>query len=196
MIGIYKITSPTGRIYIGQSIDISRRFYSYKRCDCKNSVKLYRSLLKHGANKHTFEVVELCDTNKLNERERYFQELFNANSDENLNCLLTKTETKKQVGLKISNAQKIQIGNTHRGKVNSIETRNKIKAARANQVITDAHKKAISDNSGVARIVLNLETGMYFKSAKEASYAHGIKHNTLVGALIGRSSKIKNFIYA
>ncbi len=31
MIGIYKITNPEGKIYIGQSIDIDRRFKEYKR---------------------------------------------------------------------------------------------------------------------------------------------------------------------
>lgn len=30
MIGIYKITSPSNRIYIGQSIDIEARWKSYK----------------------------------------------------------------------------------------------------------------------------------------------------------------------
>ena len=31
MIGIYKITSPNGKIYIGQSINIDRRFKSYRK---------------------------------------------------------------------------------------------------------------------------------------------------------------------
>ena len=30
MTGIYKITSPTGRIYIGQSVDIYYRWNDYK----------------------------------------------------------------------------------------------------------------------------------------------------------------------
>lgn len=33
--GIYKITSPSGKIYIGQSIDIKRRWLDYKtRVNC------------------------------------------------------------------------------------------------------------------------------------------------------------------
>jgi hypothetical protein len=28
--GIYKITSPSGKVYIGQSVDIKRRFTTYK----------------------------------------------------------------------------------------------------------------------------------------------------------------------
>lgn len=41
--GIYKITSPSGRIYIGSSKNIRRRFYSYKNLHCKDQPKLYNS---------------------------------------------------------------------------------------------------------------------------------------------------------
>ena len=54
MIGIYKITSPTNKIYIGQSIDIENRFTKYKSLDCKNQVRLYNSLKKYGFDKHKF----------------------------------------------------------------------------------------------------------------------------------------------
>ena len=184
MIGIYKITSPTGRIYIGQSIDISRRFYSYKRCDCKTSVKLHRSLLKHGADKHIFEVVELCVVDLLNERERYYQELYNANSETNLNVLLTSTETKKQEGLKISEAQKLQISKVHKGKVLSEETKTKIRLARARQIITQEHKDSISKNNKSARLIVNLETGIFYNTIKDAAKTVGIKSNTLNCALL------------
>ena len=35
LIGIYKITSPNDKIYIGQSIDIDRRFIQYQKLKCK-----------------------------------------------------------------------------------------------------------------------------------------------------------------
>ena len=57
VIGIYKITSPTNRVYIGQSIDILHRFKTYKRMYSKNQhqTKLHRSFLKHGVINHKFE---------------------------------------------------------------------------------------------------------------------------------------------
>ena len=48
MIGIYKITSPSNKIYIGQSIDIEKRFYYYRKLYCLKQVKLYRSFIKIG----------------------------------------------------------------------------------------------------------------------------------------------------
>lgn len=198
MIGIYKITSPTGRIYIGQSKDIKYRFDTYRRLSkqVSSSPKLYHSLLKHGYVNHKFEIIEECSLDLLNERERFYQDFYNANSDKNLNCILTKTNEKKGVGRIVSESQKKQISLFHKGKVYSEEIRNKIKIARAKQVITKEHKEAISLNSGAARIVLNIENGIFYNSAKEAASVYGIKHNTLVGNLIGRNNKKRNLIYA
>jgi len=54
MIGIYKITNPNGRIYIGQSVNIERRMRSYVNVSkqVSSSVKLYRSLKKHTFDNH------------------------------------------------------------------------------------------------------------------------------------------------
>ena len=61
MVGIYKITSPTGRVYIGQAIDIHVRWEkNYKKLQCKKQPRLYNSLLKYSFSQHIFEVVEEC----------------------------------------------------------------------------------------------------------------------------------------
>jgi group I intron endonuclease len=54
---IYKITSPSEKVYIGQSWDWSNRVYSYKNNSCKNQRKIYNSLLKYGYNNHKVEIV-------------------------------------------------------------------------------------------------------------------------------------------
>ena len=94
MIGIYKITNPNGKIYIGQSVDIKRRFKDYKKSLKKQQIKLYNSINKYGYENHIFEVVEECEIGQLNERERYWQDFHNVLSDNGLNCRLTKTSDK------------------------------------------------------------------------------------------------------
>ena len=64
--GIYKITSPTKRVYIGQSVDIKRRFNQYSNLYCKDQSALYLSLIKHGIDNHLFEVIEECKIELLN----------------------------------------------------------------------------------------------------------------------------------
>lgn len=89
MIGIYKITSPSGKIYIGQSVHIQNRFSAYRRLsNCSEQHKLYRSFLKYGVEFHIFEVLEECIVEKLNQQERYWQDFYNAVA-EGLNCMLT-----------------------------------------------------------------------------------------------------------
>jgi hypothetical protein len=166
-----------------------------KMTGSKYSVKLHRSFIKHTPQAHNFKVIELCSVDTLNERERFYQEKHNSTSSKNLNCILTKTESKRGVGIRISDKQKKQIGDFHRGKVCSEETRKKIRIARAKQVITDDHKRKISENSGAARLVLNLSTGIFYPSAKQASVAHGIRHNYLVCSLIGRHKNKTDFTY-
>ena len=60
MIGIYKITSPSGKIYIGQSKNIEKRFKAYYKKLGKNQPRLYRSFKKYGIKQHNFEIQEKC----------------------------------------------------------------------------------------------------------------------------------------
>lgn len=57
MTGIYKITSPSGKVYIGQSRVLKSRLSTYKNVNCPNQIYLYRSLKKYGFDSHKFEVL-------------------------------------------------------------------------------------------------------------------------------------------
>lgn len=111
MIGIYKITSPSKKVYIGQSIDIEKRWKDYKKLRCKAQTKLYNSIKKHGADKHKFDVIIECDESELNEKERYYQDLYSCIGSNGLNCSLTISSDRSgamsdESKLKMSLAQK------------------------------------------------------------------------------------------
>ena len=118
MIGIYKITSPSKRIYIGQSRDIESRLNDYKNLNnCNKQTLLWRSFLKYGVINHTFEIIEECLFKELNIRERYWQEYFEV-VEKGLNCFYTKTDEKPR---EISEEYKKQISNTLKEKYKSGE---------------------------------------------------------------------------
>ena len=94
MVGIYKITSPSGKIYIGQSVNILSRINKYKNAKCITQPIILKSILKYGWESHLFEIVLECEKSELNEKERYYQELFNCIGKNGLNCMLTNTSTK------------------------------------------------------------------------------------------------------
>lgn len=54
---IYKLTSPNGKIYIGQTSDFEKRLISYKGIYCKNQKKLYNSLKLYGFDAFKCEVI-------------------------------------------------------------------------------------------------------------------------------------------
>ena len=97
MIGIYKITNPKGEVYIGQSIDIQRRFNCHGYSKRKNG-KLNDSFLKYGKENHKFEVIEECLVELLNERERYYQDYYNV-LENGLNKSLISTKDLSGIGL-------------------------------------------------------------------------------------------------
>jgi len=73
--GIYKITNKeTNKIYIGQSIDIFSRWRKHYECQLD---KWHKELYKF-PEKFSFEILELCDKEKLDEREAYYIKLYNS----------------------------------------------------------------------------------------------------------------------
>ena len=98
MIGIYKITSPSSRIYIGQSKALRKRRRQYSTLvNCKNQTRLYASLVKYGFSQHIFEVIEECKEDQLNIRERYWQDFYDVLGPKGLNCKLTEAGELKTV---------------------------------------------------------------------------------------------------
>lgn len=115
-IGIYKITSPSGKVYIGQSTNIKNRFrqYSVMHSSGRNQIKLWRSFKKYGVDKHIFEIIEECKFENLNKRERYWQDFYDVlNRDKGLNLILTKTDKKPK---KVSEETKEKMSKSAKGK--------------------------------------------------------------------------------
>lgn len=106
MTGIYRIISPTGRIYVGQSVDMGKRFENYRQGSYLGQTRLKNSMLKYGINLHSFEILEECKIEELNERERYWQEFYDVIGRNGLNCKLTKTEDKSGKNSEESNLQR------------------------------------------------------------------------------------------
>lgn len=115
---IYKITSSKNRIYIGQTVNFKVRFNQYKRLDCKKQKKLYNSLLKYGFETHKIELIYECEVEELNEKERYFQDLYNSTNKFGLNIRLTKSTDRNG---SFSNETKLKMSIAKIGKKRSPE---------------------------------------------------------------------------
>ena len=81
--GIYKITNlDNQKSYVGQAANLSDRWKQHiKRgigADTPTKNKLYPAMLAIGVERFSFEVIEECSRDMLDEREDYWQEFFKA----------------------------------------------------------------------------------------------------------------------
>ena len=81
--GIYKITQlSTDRCYIGQAKDIKERLREHMKCglgiDTPAGNKLYKAMLETSLDDFIFEIVEECKDDVLNEKEKYYIDLFQS----------------------------------------------------------------------------------------------------------------------
>ena len=83
--GIYKITNLiTDECYVGQSVDVYKRWNDHCKCglgiDTPPGNKLYKAMQEYGLDNFTFELLTECNQNELNEKEKYFIELYQADT--------------------------------------------------------------------------------------------------------------------
>lgn len=187
MIGIYKVTSPSNKIYIGQSSNLEERKkqYSMYESNYKYQRRLFYSIRKYTFDLHIFEVIEECDLTELNNRERYWQEFYDSIGRNGLNCRLTKAEDKSG---KVSQETRSRMSESKKGikrRSPSAETRNKISKSNMGKKHSEETRVSMLGRISTAKEVIDITTNIVYSSAKEAALAININYKTLVGYLNG-----------
>jgi len=196
-IGIYKITSPSGKIYIGKSENIEVRWRDYKHS--KSQPRLIRSFKKYAIENHFFEIIEECEKEQLNKRERYWQEFYNVVGENGLNCYTESINTRRRTYTKLS---KIKMSEGRKGENNhmygkklSQEQCKKISETHKGKIISEAQKnkwrisigdKVKGGNNPRARKVICVLTSRVFDCITDCSVFLGVNRKTLNDQLIGR----------
>lgn len=147
---IYKVTSPSGRVYIGQTVNLKRRLKEYRTLKCNQQTKLYNSLKKYGFDKHNIEILEYCKEEELNDRERYYQDLFDVTGVNGLNCRLTASDDRS-------------------GKL-SKETIDKLKNKDVSYMIGNNFRKGIPHTDEIKKQIRNT----LIEKAKKPEYINGM----------------------
>ena len=81
--GIYKITNQiNNKCYIGQSVDISKRWKDHAKCglgiDAPQGNKLYKDMQEIGIWNFSWELLETCPREQLNVKEKYYINLYQS----------------------------------------------------------------------------------------------------------------------
>lgn len=168
--GIYQICNITnGHIYIGSAVDIQRRWKNHisdLRNNKHHSGHLQNAFNKYGKPAFVFEIIELCDSEKLLEREQHYLDLLHPeynisptagrplgikrSKETLLKMSIANTgkpgwwkgktlypETKKKL------SERLKGNSRNKGKTHSSETRAKISSALSGRTLSDSHRLSI-----------------------------------------------------
>lgn len=161
---IYKITSPSGKIYIGQAINARRRFLDYKSKLARSQPGLNNSIKKYGWDKHVFEIINHLPPDVtqevLNAYECFYMDAYRScgikllnvkeggsngrNSDESIKKANDKWKEWYRQNPDGCREAVEKSANERRGKPLSQEHRKKMSEAGKGRVVTDEHRRNLS----------------------------------------------------
>ena len=218
-IGIYKITSPSNKIYIGQSWDIHKRFSKYKSLSSiKKQRILYNSFQKYGWQQHKFEIIEYClntiTQQELDNLEIYYIQFYKDSGNILLNIkeggLGGKLPKESIIKMLITRGKwnhteesKKLISDKHKGMKHSFETIAKMKGRKLSKEHIDKLKNRKRSDVTIekfkklilpGKLVLNIESGIFYDSIALAAKTFSINQKTLYNRLTGISKNKTNLI--
>jgi group I intron endonuclease len=122
---IYKITNPTGRVYIGKTIRPNDRISFYRNINSKKTDQkiLGNSILKYGWDNHIFEIIDQSPAELLNELEIKYIKKYNSFHYDNQNGMNLTRGGEGTLGRIPTPEQKNKLSKALKGKKHSIETR-------------------------------------------------------------------------
>jgi group I intron endonuclease len=201
--GIYTITSPTGKVYVGQSWNIHKRWLSYKRVDCVSQPKIYRSLKKYGAENHIFRVMnaipKINTQKEMNYWEGHMISAFRTLGVKMLNIREAGANGKvnEETKIKISNGNKgkrkgrfLKEENPYYGKKHSEEIRLKMS-------ISNKGKK-LGDKNGRARKIVQILNDVeikYYSTVTQASIELKTSRQNISDVLNGRNKTALGYTF-
>lgn len=160
--GIYKITSPSGKVYIGQSWNIFQRWKQYGSQKVKKQPKLFSSFQKYGRKEHIFEIVHELPSDAhqaiIDDYEQLYMDLYAATGINLLNIRLGGSRGKHSVesrermsisgkGKTISEEQRKRISQTLTGTKLSEELRSKLSKIHTGKKKTFEHIRKVAAHS-------------------------------------------------
>lgn len=114
--GIYKIENLiNGKVYVGSAVNFKARVNLHihrLRLKKHHSCKLQNSWNKYGEENFKFEIIELCEKDKLIEREQYYIDLYDS-FNKGYNC---NPKAGSNIGKKLTDEQKQKISQSKKGK--------------------------------------------------------------------------------
>lgn len=125
---IYKITNPSGRIYIGKTTRLANRISCYKNNNSSKQIIISRSISKYGWDKHIFEVLAIVPADQLNKLEQKYIQEYNSFHYENENGMNLTKGGEGTFGRIPTTEQREKLSRSLQGRYHSDETKQLMKS--------------------------------------------------------------------
>lgn len=200
--GIYKWTSPSGKYYIGQAVNLKRRYNDFK--NFKLTYTSEGSAIDNARNKYKsidfwkYEVLEYCEKDKLNDLEiKYISELNSKDSKIGYNSTFggdgtkgMKWGTEKQIkSLKNRRSYKGE-NNPNFGKHLTEENKEKLRKAHFDKM-SNEHKQKIS--KPILQYSLDNKFIKEWSSITEAAHYFGCDKSLIMRVCQGKKKTAKGY---
>lgn len=216
--GIYKWTSPSGKSYIGQSVNLEKRYYEFLYSkhystsnDYKKLTKIDRARKKYpDFEQWTYEILEYCEPNELNDGEQYYINLYNTfkngynetSGGNGISGYKHKDETKVKIrnsliGKGHTEERRRNESESHKGKHRSDEVKEKIRQAHLGKTQSDETKDKIGKANAKQVDQYSLD-GTYiqsFPSTMEIERQLGFAHPNIANCCKGKLKSASGFIW-
>jgi group I intron endonuclease len=205
--GIYKITSPNNKVYIGQSIDILNRFNAHRSKNIYKHKKLHSSFNFYGINNHTFDIINIlsndCEQDILNKYEQIYMDFYRNCNIELLNIKeggngygKHSEETKKIIREKrakqiFSKESKIKLSNSLKKVTHTKEWNHKVSLSQIGKIISEEQRNKI--RKPILQYDLNGNFINEWDSSRTASKFYNTTESNICNCLRGNSKTAKGF---
>lgn len=187
---IYKIVCTiNNKFYVGRAVNFKKRMCIHKS-RLRNNKHVNKHLQnlwnKYGEENFQFLILESCERKEVCDREQYYLDLcigtencVNISKSSNNNTSSNSLETRMKIsasnkGKKLSDSTKSLLSIRHKGKKLSVETKDRIKLARAKQVMIphdkETKEKISKSNSGER----NSQAKLTWEIVRQIRFQHSI----------------------
>lgn len=224
MIGIYSLANNvTGDVYVGQSIDLHRRWMEHKcPCSSKDNRLICKAIKQYGIKNFTFAVLEECQKEELDSKEQFWINKLSASYNMTVGGKGTKgyhpslaeraylAKCAKAQWERMTDEEKkaklSQLTGPKRGHIVSEETRQKLRAANLGKKHTPESRKKISEaNKGkmphppIYKAISGYTEGefsfCYFRSIKDAAEHFQCGNDRFCKVLKGARRHFRGYVW-